>query len=79
MSYDTAALTCIMHLHFLHILHFLLAHRDHRIGLRQQNDSSVIEHSSYDGRTLYQPIEREFRLGIFSALCELTRLQEIET
>ena len=48
MGYDTAEGLGILHLHVLHILHFLLAYGYHGICLRQTNERCVIEHSSND-------------------------------
>ena len=43
----------ILHLHVLHILDILLAHRYHRICLCQTDERCVIEHSSNDRSSFY--------------------------
>ena len=48
MGYYAAERPGILHLHFLHILHFLLAYGDHGVCLCQTYERCVIEHSSND-------------------------------
>ena len=48
MGYYAAKRAGILHLHFLHILHFLLAYRYHGVCLCQTDERCVIEHSSND-------------------------------
>ena len=55
MGYDTAERLRILHLHVLHILDFLLAYRNHGICLCQADKRCVIEHSSDDSGSFYQP------------------------
>ena len=56
MCNDTAALTRIVHLHFLHVLHILLVHNHHWIGLRQHNQRRMVEHSRNNRSAFDQPI-----------------------
>lgn len=56
MGYYTAKSLGILHLHFLHILHILLAYRYHRVCLCQADKRCVIEHSSNDGGSFNQPM-----------------------
>lgn len=56
MGNYTAKRLGILHLHFLHILHFLLTYRYHWICLCQTDERCVIEHSSNDSGTFDQPI-----------------------
>lgn len=68
MGYDAAALSCVVHLHFLHVLHLLLAHRHHRVCLRQQNDGCMIEHSCNDSGSLDQPVTVSMYTSAFDLL-----------
>ena len=56
MSNDTAALTRIVHLHFLHVLHILLVQNHHWVGLRQHDQCRVVEHSRNNCGAFDQPI-----------------------
>ena len=53
VGYYTTKRLGILHLHFLHILDFLLADRYHGICLCQTDERCVIEHSSNDSGSFY--------------------------
>ena len=56
VSNDAAALTRIVHLHFLHILQILLVHHHHWVRLRQHDQSRMVEHSRNNRSAFDQPI-----------------------
>ena len=56
MSNDTAALTRVVHLHFLHVLHILLVHNHHWVGLRQHDQRRMVEHSRDNCSAFDQPV-----------------------
>ena len=55
MSYYAAKLPRVLHLHVLHVLHFLLAYRCHGIRLRQTDQCCVVEHPSDNSGSFDQP------------------------
>ncbi len=57
MRYYAAALTGVVHLHFLHVLHLLLAHRRHGIGLCQHDYCSMVEHPGHSSGSFDQPTQ----------------------
>lgn len=68
-----------MHLHFLHVLHILLAHRHHWVSLCQQDNRSVVEHSGYNSGSFDQPVKISVHILSKQIRGELTTLQERET
>lgn len=68
MSNDTAALTRIVHLHFLHVLHILLVHNHHWVGLPQHDQRRVVEHSRNNRSAFDQPICISQETGIVWSL-----------
>lgn len=68
-----------MHLHFLHVLHVLLAHRHHWVSLCQQYYRSMVEHSGYNSGSFDQPVGVSIHILSEQNQGGLTRLQERET